>query len=229
MIKEFEGKNRNEAIEKAIQELGLDRDELDVEIIEEGKGLFKKGPVKIRICIDDEEISEENSFEDNSLSQEKERLEAENDLEREVLSFLSTLVEKMGYGSDVYISSREENKIGIEIDSDHSGILIGKQGKNLDALQLLINVFAGKLGFGETKFLIDIENYRLKRENALIALARKTAFYLKKTKGSKLLDLMNPYERRIIHTTINEFEDLHTVSEGEGLYKRVRIFYKEVN
>lgn len=227
MIKEFEGRTRNEAIEKAIQELGLDRDELDVEIIEEGKGLFKKGPVKIRICIEEEDFEEENSLE-GSIPKEKGRLEPETESEIAIVNFLSTLVEKMGFSSDIYISFREENKIGLEIDSEHSGILIGKQGKNLDALQLLINVFAGKLGMEDVKFLVDIENYRSKREASLVSLAIKTAHYLKKTKGSKLLDLMNPYERRIIHTTINEFQNLHTVSEGEGLYKRVRIFYKEV-
>lgn len=223
MIKEFEGKTRNEAIEKAIAELGLDRDELDVEIIEEGKGLFKKGPVKIRISLEDETEQTQNSDDVTVVD----NLEPESDEEKKVLEFLSTLLQKMGYEGEIFISFREEGKVGLEICGDHSAILIGKKGKNLDALQLLVNTYANKIGVEGTRFLLDVENYRNKREEALIILARKTAHHLRKNRGSKLLDLMNPYERRIIHTTINEFENLHTVSEGEGLYKKVRIFYKE--
>lgn len=223
MIKEFEGKTKDEAIEKAIAELGLDRDEIDVEIIEEGKGLFKKGPVKIRICLDDE--NEENQPDNEVTIVDK--LEPESQEEKKVLDFLSGLLAKMEYDGDIFISFKEDNKVGLEISGEHSAILIGKKGKNLDAIQLLVNMYASKIGLENTRFLLDVENYRNKREESLVSLARKTAFYLKKTKGSKLLDLMNPYERRIIHTTINEFDNLHTVSEGEGLYKKVRIFYKE--
>lgn len=212
MIREFEGKTRSEAIEKAIEELGLDREELDVEILEEGKGLFKKGPVKIRICIEDDE---------------KESLTPESGQEEQILEFVTQVLDKMGYPGTCSIGFREENKIGIELESEHSGILIGKKGKNLDALQLLTNVFAGKIGLESVKFLLDIENYRAKREESLAGLARKTAGIVRKSKGSRLLDPMNPYERRIIHTTLNEYDDIHTVSEGDGLYKKVRVFFKE--
>lgn len=223
MIREFEGKTRSEAIEKAISELGLNRDELDVEILEEGKGLFKKGPVKIRIFIDDDDTVEV------SRNSKKEELDSESDEENDVLDFLEDLLEKMGYPGECSIYLREENKIGINIESEHSGIIIGKKGKNLDALQLLVNVYGGKLGLDSVKFLLDIEDYRNKREESLINLAKRVASQVQDSRGSRLLDLMNPYERRIIHTTLNTFDDIHTASEGEGLYKRVRIFYKAGN
>jgi len=212
MIREFEGKTKSEAIDRAIEELGLNRDELDVEIIQEGKGLFKKGPVKIRIYVEEEEVEE---------------LIPEGEDEEKVLAFVKELIAKMGYPGDAYIAFRRENKVGINIESEFSGILIGKKGKNLDSIQLLTNVFAGRNKMEGVKFLLDIENYRSKREESLIGLAKKTGSIVTKTKSSRLLDYMNPYERRIIHTTLNEFDSIHTVSEGDGLYKQVRVFYQE--
>lgn len=227
MIKEFEGKTQEEAVEKAIQELGLNKEELDVEVLEQGKGLFKKGPVKIRVEIEDD-VLEEAAQAHSEAAAPPASLEADEAVEP-VLTFLETLLEKTGYPGECSVYLNEDNKIGINIVGDDSGMIIGKKGKNLDALQLLVNVYAGKLGLDETKFLLDIEDYRNKRERSLEILAERTAGYVRKTKGSKLLDLMNPYERRIIHTVLNDYDNVHTISEGEGLYKRVRVFYQETN
>ncbi len=232
MIREFEGKTRAEAIEKAIAELGLNQDELDVEILEEGKGLFKKGPVKIRVVIEDESSADEEVSQESSSSEvaPAPKVVLESDEKTDIiLDFLEELLEKMGYPGECSIYLKEDNKIGINIVSNDSGIIIGKKGKNLDAIQLLVNVFAGKLDMDNVKFLLDIEDYRNKREKSLESLAERTAIQVQKSKGSRLLDQMNPYERRIIHTTLNEYDDIHTVSEGEGLYKRVRVFFQSNN
>jgi spoIIIJ-associated protein len=121
---------------------------------------------------------------------------------------------------------RENGKVGIRLDSDNSGMIIGRKGKNLDAIQLLANVVAGRLTENGFRVIIDSENYRMRREETLIRLAQKVGDQVKRTKTSRLLEPMNPFERRLIHTTLSSIEDIDTKSEGDGLYKQVRVFYK---
>jgi spoIIIJ-associated protein len=143
-----------------------------------------------------------------------------------MVEFLETLLAKMGCDGKVTIGIREENKIMMMINSLHSGILIGRRGATLDALQLVANVYAGKIGEDDTKIILDAEGYRKRREDSLVRLAKKTADQVRKTRTSKLLDFMNPYERRLIHTSLSSYEDVDTISEGEGLYKQVRVIFK---
>jgi len=135
----------------------------------------------------------------------------------------------MGYEAKVSVAFRELNKIGLRIDTDSASILIGKKGRNIDALQLLINVYAGRLGHGDIKVMLDSENYRLRREEALVKIAYETAEEVHRTGRSVLLEPMNPFERRIIHTTLNDIVDIETKSEGEGLMKQVRVMLKGRN
>ena len=113
----------------------------------------------------------------------------------------------------------------MRLSSEDSAILIGKKGKNLDALQLIANVYAGKIGISE-RIMLDCENYRLRRDESLVRLAYTTADQVVTTKASVLLEPMNPYERRLIHSTLADIRDVDTKSEGEGLYKQVRVLYK---
>ncbi len=211
MIKEFEGKTEKEAIDKAVEELGIDREEFDVEIINKPKsGLFRKGNVKIKVYIGDSEDSAETSI---------------DDFEKQIIDYLEKLIEKMGFPGKGKIVFREENKIGLEIESQYTGILIGRKGKNLDSIQLLLNVYAGRLG-SECRIILDAENYRERREENLVKLAKKSAEQVRRTRGSRLLEPMNPFERRLVHTTLNELTDIDTISEGEGLYKQIRVLYR---
>ena len=217
MIKEFEGKSEQEAIDLAVSELNLDREEFDVEIIDNGKkGIFRKGSVKIRVHVTEE-------FED---VEQGGRYEPDGEVEEKTIVFLKTLIEKMGFPGEVTISRREENKVVFDIESNFGGIIIGKKGKNLDALQILVNVYMGTIG-GEARAIVDSESYRARREESLRRLARKTAEQVRRNHGSRLLEPMNPFERRLIHTTVNEMDDISTISEGEGLYKQVRVIYRE--
>ena len=210
MIKEFEGKTEKEAIDKAVEELGIDREEFDVEILDKPKsGIFRKGSVKIKVYIGDE----------------NEETEAKDDIEARIVEYLETLLVKMGFPGKGKISFREEKKIGLDIESEHTGILIGRKGKNLDSIQLLLNVYAGRLG-SECRIIIDAENYRERREENLIRLARKSAEQVRRTRGSRLLEPMNPFERRLVHTTLNDLTDIDTISEGDGLYKQIRVLYR---
>ncbi|MCI6798737.1 MAG: protein jag [Spirochaetia bacterium] len=221
MVYEYEGKTEKEAIEKAVAELGLERDQFDVEILETQKNsLFKKGFVKIRVHVED---SPKNVVDKVSKITSP---VAQGEFEEKLTTFIKEIIEKMGYEVKVDVMFREENKIGIKLESASSSILIGRKGKNLDALQLLLNVYAGKLGHESTRVILDTENYRIRREESLVRLAYTTADKVRSSKNSILLEPMNPFERRLIHTTLNDIPDIETKSEGDGLYKQVRIFYK---
>lgn len=221
MIKEFEGKTEQEAIAKAMAELGLDENEFDVEIMEAAKkGLFKKGTVKIRIHVEEEG--------DEAAGETQAVYVPNPELEKKIMVFLEETIRKMGFQGRVNFAEREGNKLILDIQSPDANLLIGKHGKNLDALQVLANVYGGKLLDGDQKTLkvvLDSENYRNRREDHLIRLALKTAQQVRKTRTSKLLEPMNPFERRLIHTTLSDMNDVRTESEGEGLIKQVRISY----
>ena len=145
-----------------------------------------------------------------------------SDTESKIAEFVSGMVERMGYSSRVSLHGRENRKIVFDIESENSAILIGRKGKNLDALQLLANVYSGRLP-ESPKVVLDTENYRARREENLRRLAIKTAEQVRRSGGSELLEPMNPFERRIIHTTLNETKGVTTESEGDGLYKQVRV------
>lgn len=238
MIYEFEGRTEKEAIDRAAEELGLEKDGFDVEILEtQRSGIFKKGFVKIRVHTDGDGVQEyeaddEDGDQDYRSDQEQFHQaifgdpEPKNDFEQKMLEFVKNLMVKMGYEGSTSILFREEKKLGIKLDSEHSSILIGKKGKNLDALQLLANVYAGKLGQESMRIILDSENYRVRREESLVRLAYTVADRVRETRASILLEPMNPFERRLIHTTINDISDVETKSEGEGLYKQVRVIFK---
>jgi spoIIIJ-associated protein len=105
--------------------------------------------------------------------------------------------------------------------------LIGRKGKNLDALQLLANMYAGRHGREDFRIILDTENYRTRREESLVRLAYTTADTVRSRHTSILLEPMNPFDRRLIHTTINDMDDIATKSEGDGMYKQVRVFFKK--
>lgn len=233
MTKEFEGKTEQEAIDKAIEDLHIGREDFDVEIIEKTPGgLFRKGSVKIRVHYGEEN----NAPLPDDITPMGKVPHAEDDgpdlaespnpeFEQEIVGFVKGLIEKMGYKAEVSVSFRKERKLGLNIVSDDSSILIGRKGKNLDAIQLLANVFAGKKD-EDVKVIVDSENYRVRHEETLIRMALRSADQVKRTGRSVLLEPMNPYERRLVHTALNDY-GVDTNSEGDGLYKQIRITLKK--
>ena len=239
MIYEFEGRTEKEAIDLAAEELGLEKDDFDVEILEtQRQGLFKKGLVRIRVhtdkpvspsyvkkatmASDDEESRQQAPSQQQVFSDPA----AQNDFEQKMTVFVAELIRHMGYTSKVSVLFREEFKLGLKIDSENSSILIGKKGKNLDALQLLANIYAGRQGREDVRIILDSENYRIRREESLVRLAYTVADSVRENRGSVLLEPMNPFDRRLIHTALNDITDVTTKSEGEGLYKQVRVSYR---
>jgi spoIIIJ-associated protein len=246
MVYEFEGRTEKEAIDRAAEELGLEKDDFDVEILEtQRQGLFKKGHVKIKVHTDQPAAAYTASSRmdgdgddggDRSIPPRGDPHsqavfgdpEAKNDFERQMIEFMEGLIDKMGYDGKTSVLFREERKLGLKIDSEYSSILIGKKGKNLDALQLLVNIYAGKQGRDDIRIILDSENYRIRREESLVRLAYTVADRVRENRGSVLLEPMNPFDRRLIHTTLNDIADVETKSEGEGLYKQVRVYYRGI-
>jgi spoIIIJ-associated protein len=236
MVYEFEGRTEKEAIDRAAEELGLQKDDFDVEILEtQRSGLFKKGYVKIQVHTN--QASEEEGEPDAPVTERPVSgspasqavfgdPEPKNEFEQKMLDFTVGLIDKMGYPGKVSVLFREDKKIGLKIDSEYSSILIGKKGKNLDALQLLANIYAGRQGREDMRVILDSENYRIRREESLVRLAYTVADRVRENRGSILLEPMNPFDRRLVHTTLNDIADVETKSEGEGLYKQVRVYYK---
>ena len=247
MIYEFEGKTEREAIELAASQLGLETDQFDVEILEnQSGGLFKKGKVKIRVHAGPEAPAafaapatpEARETEAKAPRAERTRppsraesipeadrlpLEA---FEAKMVAWTEEVVGKMGYPAKVSVLFKEEKKMGLKIETENTSIIIGKKGKNIDALQLLANVYAGVIGRDDIKVILDSENYRIRREESLVRIAYESAEQVRRTGRSILLEPMNPFERRIVHTTLNDIVDIETKSEGEGLYKQVRVMFR---
>ncbi len=218
---EFEGRSEQEAIDKAIAALGLNRDEIDVEIVESKKGsfLFGGGRVKIRVHVEEEAV-------EGKAARPATSPQAQDEFERKVIEFLSGLVTRIGLTGAVHVAFREENKLGLDIETEDSGLLIGKRGSTLEALQLITNIVAGRFAPGNRRVIIDTKDYRNRREKSLIRNAKAVADQVRRTGESRLLEAMNPFERRLVHTALSGSRDIETSSEGEGLYKRIRIQYR---
>jgi spoIIIJ-associated protein len=236
MVYEFEGRTEKEAIDNAAQQLGLEKDDFDVEILEtQRQGIFKKGHVRIRVHSDKPVSASytQSSGDDGAKSERKAAPKpafgdtaASGEFEEKIISFVEGVIERMGYPGSVSVLFREESKLGLKIDSEHSSILIGKKGKNIDALQVIANVYARQIGHEEMRIILDSENYRIRREESLVRLAYTVAERVGESRGSVLLEPMNPFDRRLIHTTLNDIAHIETKSEGDGLYKRVRVSFR---
>ena len=246
MTYEFEAKTEREAIELAVSELGLEKDQFDVEILEIQKNsLFKKGYAKIRVHVDENlrniplrentaAPEDDPGCNDNCPEPKQTSGEANERTHPEVIAegvektrvFIENVVQKMGYDCKVLMLSADKKHFAYRVQSKDAAVLIGKKGKNLDSIQLLANVYAGTISCAYARISVDCESYRIRREELLVRMAYDTADKVRTTKRSRLMEPLNPYERRIIHTTLNSISDIETKSEGSGLYKQVRVLYK---
>lgn len=230
MIKEFEGKTEQEAVAKAAEELNMDESGFDVEVVDEGRsGLFFKKPVKIRVTVKDESSSSfEQDFEDelSQLNGTEEEEDEEPNVDQEIVdkvsAFVKQMITLMGYEAEISTQSIKGTKLTLSIQSESDSILIGRKGKNLDSLQVVCNAYVNQLD-ADCKVILDSENYRIRHEKQIVRMAFRTASQVKKTGRSQLMEPMNPYERRLVHTALNDVTGIETKSEGEGLYKQVRV------
>ncbi len=209
---EFEGKTTEEALENASRELDLQPEELNVDILEPGSagifGLVGGKKAKIRITLEKpEETNNENGVQ----------------LAREALE---KILELIPVETTVY-AEQTDGKIALSIEGDKSGLLIGRRGKTLDALQYIVNKIVNKALDKKTYVVVDSENYRKRREESLTQLALKMGDKAKKIKKPVSTNLLNPHDRRIVHLTLQEDIDLDTKSRGDGLLKKVVIIPKK--
>lgn len=186
----FIGKTKEEAIENAkitLQEL---EDNLIIKEIEEKKaGLFKSKKIEIEVI-------------------------EKREIVKEIKQYLAKLLKDLGFTVNIEIKTNE-NIPTYTIYSDNDALLIGKNGKNLQALSTIVNQYIKK-EIGESyKFLIDINSYKEKHEKMLIRLAKKIAKEVANTQIEAKLDSMNSYERRIVHNALTNNKKVYTESEGE--------------
>ncbi len=228
MLKEFEGKSEKEAISKAMEALNLSSDEFEVEILPDDSkkfGFFKKNGVRIRVHVNDD-VARTAAARPAHIN-----TEYDENLINQGVEFVEKIISLMGYSGSVSVEQREDGKLVFNIDSDDSAILIGKQGKNLDALHLILNVYLSSicpenLESALPRVIVDSQDYRHRREEAIVRNALKNADQVVRSKSSRLLDPMPAFERRLVHTALSERHDIITQSEGEGNARQVRIIYK---
>ncbi len=196
---EVKGKTLDEAIFTGLTQLGLGIDQVEYEIIKENtKGIFGIGrSVTIRMS-------------------EKQTLTGDAE------QFLNGLFKLMGTPAKAEVDEAED-VINIELTGDSTGMLIGRRGETLDALQYLTGLVVNKGREDYKRVAIDTENYRKKREETLVKLAKRIAGKVARTGKKVVLEPMNPYERRILHATLQSDPKVETISEGEEPYRRVVI------
>jgi spoIIIJ-associated protein len=203
---EFEGKTTEDAIEQACAHFQLPSESLDIEIISVGSpGLFGLGGRKARIRV---------TLKD----------EGEADLLPQAQGFLEQMLELMGEKAKVEARVDEEERLNLKIDAEDAGLLIGKQGQTLEAIQYLLTKMMAKKARRKVRVFIDIESYRARHQEALTQLALKSGEKAKKSGKPITLNPMNPHDRRIIHLALQGDRELKTMSRGEGLYKKVVIY-----
>ena len=203
-IFEVNGKSKSEAEEFTLKTLRLQPGDVKFETAESGGGGFfgiKKKSSTVRAFVTSKDIP----------------------AEKIIHGVILTILGKMGIEAEVIGMGDVDGKIYVELVSKESGLIIGKKGATLDSLQFLMNLMIdSKIRHGR-KIVLDIESYRDKREMALIRLGKSAAASVIKTGKPKLLEPMNPFERRIIHMALQDHDKVFTKSDGNGTYKKVRV------
>ncbi|WP_228106369.1 RNA-binding cell elongation regulator Jag/EloR [Terrisporobacter mayombei] len=203
---EIKSKTKEEAIQSALLELGVEEKDIEVNVIQNpSKGFLgflgaKEGIYEVTVI-------------------KKEEIE----IARE---FIESILLKSKINAKVN-ATQEDNLIKISIEGKEATCLIGRRGETLDAVQFLTGLALNKINKdSHMRVLVDIENYRNKREESLVRYARKVAREVAKTRRIKKLDYMNPYERRIVHSALQNDRYVITYSEGTDPYRRLVIEYK---
>lgn len=203
---EFKGKTVEEALTAASVELGVVSSELKYEVVDKGSSGFLgigSKPAIIRVI------------------KEQSLLEKTNE-------YLDKLFKAMDIPTEVQIQFDEEaGTMDINLEGPDMGILIGKRGQTLDALQYLISLFVNKESDSYIHVKLDTENYRARRKDTLENLAKNIAYKVKRNRRSITLEPMNPYERRIIHSVLQNDKYVATRSEGEEPYRKVVVYLKK--
>lgn len=202
---EFKGKTKDEALMQASVELGVPSTDLEYEVVsEETKGFLGIGS---KPCII--KARRKKTFID------------------EIREYLESLFKAMDIQTEIQIEFDEtENVLSINLEGPEMGILIGKRGQTLDALQYIISLAVNKKSESYIRVKLDTENYRARRKETLENLAKNIAYKVKRTKRPVSLEPMNPFERRVIHSALQNDKFVTTHSEGDEPYRHVVVTLK---
>lgn len=228
MIKSLEksGRTEDEAIQAALEELGLDRDDVSVEIVERAKSGFLgigASPAIVRVQYEAPDEPEELPASADTAA-EKAAVDECGEY-AEIRSFLTGLLQRMGTEADIEITPRENKGVNVNLSGANMGAVIGRRGETLDAIQHLTNYVVNRGSDKHMHISVDAESYRAKREESLVRLAEKMAAKVIKYKRSMALEPMNSYERHIIHTALQDYEGVTTSSTGTEPNRRVVVSY----
>ena len=224
---EFEGKTTEEAIQNAARELNLPVEELNIDVIEPGSaGIFglvggRKAKIKVTLKTSSEPEEEEEEEQEPETKKEEPQ-EGDVDFAQRTLEEILALIPLEA----TVTASRGDGRITLRVQGDRSGLLIGRKGKTLDALQFLVNKIVSKALDRKIDVVIDSENYRRRREDSLTQMALKMGDKAKRINKPVTTNPMNPHDRRLIHLALKDDAQLETRSRGEGLLKRVVIIPK---
>lgn len=241
MIKSYEktGKTEDEAIAAALADLGLERDDVSVEILERAKSGFLgigSSPAIVRVQYEapDEEQKKPMPVKKEAKTEAKTAARtgkagppADEELEAKVRDFIAGLLERMGVRAHIEIGEKENGDVLVKLSGDGMGAVIGRRGETLDAIQHLTNYAINRGGEKRRHISVDAENYRAKREESLVQLAEKMASKVVKYKRSMALEPMNSYERHVIHTALQDYEGVSTSSTGTEPNRRVVVSYEK--
>jgi len=244
---EISGASVEKAIDEGLVQLGVARNDVIVEVVDEGGGgflgiggrdaivrlkvlgqpKFEEKPISTEVQDDSEIVADEATSERFTMPAIKEldSTEAETALE-----ITTMLLEKMNVEATVTVKQTDPDDLTGEIRSimdirgDDMGVLIGPRGETLNALQYVTRLITGHRLRQRTTFIVDVEGYRERREQALASLAKRMADKAARAKRPITLEPMPPNERRIIHLTLRQDGRVHTESTGEGRHRKVRIY-----
>lgn len=243
------GRTIDEAIQEALKQLGATRQDVDIEVLEEGsKGLFgllgarrarvrvelKPGVEPASLVVEDEPVDDASVETDPvpapaaapRLLSPEDKAVVEKKLST-AEEFLTGVLERMGVDAALETRMDEDDIFVINIAGDDLGLVIGRRGQTLDALQFLVNQVANKAGGVWVRIVLDAQGYRERRADALASLARRMANKARRERRRVTLEPMNALERRIVHLTLADEAGVETYSEGEDPQRRVVIAPKE--
>ena len=243
MIKYLEksGKTEDEALAAALAELGLERDDVSVEIVERAKSGFlgigaSPAVIRVQYEVADEAPAVEEAPAEAEVRAESAETRPESPAEAAPAeyepkytegvkaateSFLHGLLERMGVKAEITIRDRDNGGLLVELAGPGMGAVIGRRGETLDAIQHLTNYAVNRGSEKRCHISVDAESYRAKREESLVRLAEKMAAKVVKYKRSMALEPMNSYERHVIHTALQNYEGVSTSSTGTEPNRRV--------
>ena len=200
---QFTGKTRLDAISKAMEKFSVSEDRLDIQVLDEGsKGFLGIGAKDYVI--------------------QARKLVVKEDI---IIDYIKKIYACMDIDVEVEVTGREDTLL-VDIKGEEASVLIGRHAESLDALQTIVNIVLTKETGEHTRVILDIENYRSRREESLISYAKKMAQKVISRRRSIKLDPMNPYERRIIHSALQENDKITTFSEGEDPNRRIVLALK---